>query len=178
MKEQVKKAFPFVKIIYSKNYETTNNMFSAYLGIRDMGESEFLMMNADVFFDGSVIKALLDFDYPDAVVTDIGNYLEESMKVTEKNGYLKAISKTISKEDALGCSIDVYKFSVRGGQAFYDKCKEYIETKKELKLWSEVALNDIFDKVNFKACPLKGRWFEIDNHDDLAAAEKLFGEHC
>ena len=178
LKEEVNKAFPFVKIIYSKDYETTNNMYSAYLGISDMGESEFLMMNADVFFDGSVIKALLDFDYPDAVVTDIGNYLEESMKVTEKNGYLKAISKTISKEDALGCSIDVYKFSVRGGQAFYDKCKEYIETKKELKLWSEVALNDIFDKVNFKACPLKGRWFEIDNHDDLAAAEKLFGEHC
>ena len=130
--------------------------------------------------NGTVIKHRFEYRSPvrDAVVTDIGNYLEESMKVTEKNGYLKAISKTISKEDALGCSIDVYKFSVRGGQAFYDKCKEYIETKKELKLWSEVALNDIFDKVNFKACPLKGRWFEIDNHDDLAAAEKLFGDHC
>ena len=46
--------------------------------------------------------------------------------------------------------------------------------KKELKMWSEVALNDILCDVEFKACPLVGRWFEIDNHDDLAAAEKLF----
>ena len=27
-----------------------------------------------------------------------------------------------------------------------------------------------------KACKLDGRWLEIDNHDDLAAAEKLFAE--
>ena len=26
------------------------------------------------------------------------------------------------------------------------------------------------------ACPLSGRWFEIDNHDDLAQAEALFTE--
>ena len=97
LKEEVGKAFPFVKIIYSKDYETTNNMYSAYLGIRAMGGGEFLMMNADVFFDGSVIKALLDFNYPDAVVTDIGNYLEESMKVTAKDGRITSISKKTEK---------------------------------------------------------------------------------
>ena len=47
---------------------------------------------------------------------------------------------------------------------------------EQLKLWSEVALNDILESVSFTACPLKGRWFEIDDHDDLAKAEKLFGE--
>ena len=84
------------------------------------------------------------------------------------------ISKTVSKEKALGSSIDVYKFNSLGATAFFDKCKEYIETKKELKKWSEVALCDILSDVEFKACPLVGRWFEIDNHDDLANAEKLF----
>ena len=43
-------------------------------------------------------------------------------------------------------------------------------------MWSEVALNDILSEIEFKACPLDGRWFEIDNHDDLATAEKLFAE--
>lgn len=43
-----------------------------------------------------------------------------------------------------------------------------------MKKWSEVALNDILLDVDFAPCPLVGRWFEIDNHEDLVAAEKLF----
>ena len=37
-------------------------------------------------------------------------------------------------------------------------------------------MDDILKDIEFRACPLVGRWLEIDNHDDLAAAEKLFAE--
>lgn len=174
MLKAVKETYPDVKVIESKDYATTNNMFSAYLGIQSVGTGGFLMMNADVFFDTSVIAALLACPFANAIVTDIGNYNEESMKVIEEEGRLVRISKAITKEEALGSSIDVYKFDKNGATAFFNKAKEYIEVKKELKMWSEVALNDILSEVEFKACPLVGRWFEIDNHDDLAAAEKLF----
>lgn len=170
----VKEKYPEIKIINSVDYATTNNMYSAYLGKETFYGENFLMMNADVFYDASVVKALLACPAENAIVTDIGTYIEESMKVIEKDGRLTEIAKTITAEDALGCSIDVYKFSPEGGKAFFDKCAEYIEDMKELKKWSEVALNDILGDVVFKACPLEGRWLEIDNHDDLAAAEKLF----
>ena len=98
------------------------------------------------------------------------------MKVKEKEGRLVAISKTIEPEEALGSSIDVYKFGPVGGKVFLNRCIEYIEQKGELRLWSEVALNDAFSDAVFKACPLDGRWFEIDTHEDLAAAEILFAE--
>lgn len=174
LENAVREKFCDVKIINSVDYATTNNMYSAYLGKEEFCGEEFLMMNADVFFDSSVIKALLEFEGENAIVTDMGTYMEESMKVIEKDGRLVEIAKTITAEDALGCSIDVYKFSSEGGKVFFDKCAEYIEDKKELKKWSEVALNDILGDVVFEACPLVGRWLEIDNHDDLAAAEKLF----
>lgn len=174
LKARVEENFPDVKIINSEDYASTNNMYSAYLGRSEVEGGAFLMMNADVFYDASVIKALLACDAENAIVTDIGNYLEESMKVIEKDGRLVEIAKTITKEDALGASIDVYKFSAEGGKAFFDVCRDYIEVKKELKMWSEVALNDVLKTVEFKACRLDGRWLEIDNHDDLAAAEKLF----
>ncbi len=174
LEKAVKDSFPDVKIIESVDYATTNNMYSAYLGIAAIGKGGFLMMNADVFYDSSVIKELIACPHSNAIVTDIGNYNEESMKVIERGGRLAEIAKTITKEDALGSSIDVYKFDENGASAFYEKCREYIEEKKELKKWSEVALNDILADVEFKACPLVGRWFEIDNHEDLAAAEKLF----
>lgn len=176
LKKVVHERYPEIKIIESVDYATTNNMYSAYLGREFVGGSAYLMMNADVFYDASVIKALLECKAENAIVTDIGHYLEESMKVIEKDGRLIQISKTITEGEALGTSIDVYKFSADGGAAFFRKCAEYIEEKKELKMWSEVALNDILSDVVFRACPLVGRWFEIDNHDDLAYAEKIFAD--
>lgn len=174
LEERVKQAYPEIKIICSVDYATTNNMYSAYMAKDAMNGEGFLMMNADVFYDASVITELLKFEAPNAIVTDIGTYMEESMKVVEENDRLVKISKAITPDEALGASIDVYKFSEEGAKAFFDKCCEYIEEKKELKMWSEVALNDILPEVEFKACPLVGRWLEIDNHDDLAAARELF----
>lgn len=176
LESSVKEAYPDIKVIRSVDYATTNNMYSAYLAKDAMKDQDFLMMNADVFYDSSVLTELLAFDYPNAIVTDIGTYYEESMKVIEENGRITKISKQISEEEALGASIDVYKFSAEAGAAFFRKCAEYIEDKKELKMWSEVALNDILSEVNFRACPLVGRWVEIDNHEDLAKATELFQE--
>lgn len=175
LEKSVRAKYPDINIIESVDYATTNNMYSAYLGRTAVSGGDFLMMNADVFYDASVVKALLDFKNPDAIVVDIGRYIEESMKVVENEGKLVEISKQITPERALGSSIDVYKFSAGGGKAFFDKCAEYINGG-DLKKWSEVALNDILPLCNFKACPLAGRWLEIDNHEDLAAAEELFKE--
>jgi len=172
--------FPQIKVVKSEDYAVTNNMYSAYIGIKSMFpngiDAPFLMMNADVFYDSSVIKTLLVHVSSNAIVTDIGKYNNESMKVVEKGGRIVSISKLISQEDALGCSIDVYKLDVEGAKAFFSRCCDYIETKKELKLWSEVALNDALADVVFQACPLDGRWYEIDNHEDLTVAEALFVE--
>lgn len=180
LEKAVHAQYPKIKIVESVDYATTNNMYSAYLGIKAMFPDgnirPFYMMNADVFYDTSVITALEQMSTTNLVVVDIGRYIEESMKVIENDGRLVAISKQIAPEEALGCSIDVYKFGADGGKAFFNRCIEYIEKKKELKMWSEVALNDAFSDVVFQACPLKGRWLEIDNHEDLAAAETLFAE--
>lgn len=175
LKKYLEAKFKGLNIIESVDYRSTNNMYSAFLGAPFVSGCEFLMMNADVFYDVSVLEALLKNEAGNAIVTDIGRYIEESMKVVEEGGKLVRISKTITPEEALGSSIDVYKFSVEGGKLFFAKCDEYINGKKELKMWSEVALNDILPEADFKACPLVGRWFEIDNHEDLRDARILFG---
>lgn len=173
----VAEQYPKVQIVRNTEYADTNNMYSAWLGRETMAGNDFLMMNADVFFDASVIAALLNFKAPNAIVTDLGVYLEESMKViAAEDGRICRISKTISEAEMLGTSIDVYKFSRDGGAAFFAKCEEYIVSYNDRKKWSEVALNDILSQVYFEACPLVGRWIEIDDQDDLTAAQKLFSE--
>ena len=176
--EAVNALFSGIKLVESVDYASTNNMYSAYLGIKSMfpdGDiGSFYMMNADVFFDSSVIAGLKNTGCGSFIVTDVGRYMEESMKVVVDEGRITAISKAIQEADAYGCSIDVYKFGEKGAAAFYKRCCEYIEEKKDLKKWSEVALNDALADTAFKVCPLSGRWFEIDDLNDLAAAEALF----
>lgn len=180
LEKAVHARYPGIRIVESIDYATTNNMYSAYLGIRNMFPDgcvkPFYMMNADVFYDASVIAALEEDERHNLIVVDMGRYLEESMKVVEQDGRIVAISKQIPPGEALGCSIDVYKFGSDGGKAFYGRCRKYIEGKKDLNKWSEVALNDALADVVFQACPLVGRWLEIDNHADLAAAEALFAD--
>ena len=177
LEKRVKESFPEVKVVRNEDYATTNNMYSALLGMRDFTafDDVNLMMNADVFIDESVISALLDCPAENAVVVDLGRYLEESMKViADSDGRLVHISKQIGPDEALGCSIDIYKFSSRGMQAFEKICHDYIESQHEMNMWSEIAIDGAFALEHFEACPLDGRWLEIDNHDDLAAAEALF----
>ena len=141
--------YPEIHIVRNTEYAETNNMYSAWLGREAMGGEDFLMMNADVFFDASVIAALLSCPAADAIVTDIGSYFDESMKVREESGRLSCISKTIPRSEALGASIDVYKLSGQGGAAFFSKCKEYIIAQGERGLWSEATLNDILPEIEF-----------------------------
>ena len=180
LEKKIHDIWPEIKIVESADYANTNNMYSAYLGMKAMFPNNiyepFLMMNADVFYDESVISALLKDSSLNAIVVEMDRYLEESMKVVEINGRIAKISKQISEDEALGTSIDVYKLSAEGGEKLFKHCVDYIENRKELKLWSEVALNDTLEDVEFYACPLQGRWLEIDNHDDLAAAEELFAK--
>lgn len=167
-------AFPNVRIITNADFHSTNNMYSAYAARGLLGRESFIMMNSDVYCDAAVIGALLSHRAENAIVTEEGRYIEESMKVAGERGRLTRIGKDIPRREALGVSIDVYKFSPEGNAAFFRKCKEHIEIGKERNLWTEVAINDILGDVRFAACPLDGRWAEIDTHEDLREANRLF----
>lgn len=167
LKNALNKNYPFVDVIVNYEYETTNNMYSAYLARSSYAGKEFLLMNGDVFFDESVIAELLKEQYVDSIVVEKGVFFEESMKVKFNKGRITEISKQIPKNEAYGVSIDVYKFSAEGSRIFFNKIIEYVEIKKDLIQWTEVALNEILSEVKFTPCPLKGRWIEIDDFNDL-----------
>lgn len=178
LKDAVQNKYPEVKYVESDDYLNTNNMYSAYLGIKALFPHNdiepFLMMNADVFYDSIIVKDLLNNPNENMIAVDKGVYNDESMKIIVEDGKVRNISKKIFREDAYGCSIDVYKFGSIGGEAFFTECKKYIDGKKIMNMWSEVALDNILSNVTFVPSDIKGRWMEIDNHDDLAMAEKIF----
>jgi len=110
----------------------------------------------------------------DAIACDRSQHFDESMKVTIKDGKINHINKQIKKADAYSVSIDIYKITKKTSVLLFEIIRDFIEVKKDLNSWTEVALDKIFDKTQFKPYVIDKRWFEIDNHEDLAKAEIIF----
>lgn len=174
LKTFLNEKYSFVHVIENEVYDITNNMFSLYMTMEYIRGSEFLLMNSDVFHDASIEAGLIYSKEPNMVACEYGRYIEESMKITVENGTITHISKQITPEETYATSIDIYKIGIEAGNILFDMCIDIIEKQCNRNSWTEVALDQIFSKVEFNPYKIEGRWFEIDNHDDLAAAEKLF----
>lgn len=175
LKEMINKKYPTVNVIENEVYEITNNMFSLYLTLPLIYGDDFLLMNSDVFFDANIIEGLLASESLNMVACEYDRYIVESMKITINNyGRISHISKKITSEESYATSIDVYKIGAEAGKILFDKIIDFIENQENKNSWTEVALDQVLSKIDFYPYEIKGRWLEIDNYDDLAAAEKLF----
>lgn len=167
--------YPKVKVIDNTRYFETNNMYSLYMAMPNVKGEDFLLMNADVYYDTNIISGLLQNNELSMIACDRTQFIEESMKITiDKNGCINHISKKITEAEAYAVSIDVYKISKESANILFANVKNTIEIKKDENSWTEVALDEIFSETTFKPYVIDGRWFEIDNHDDLATAERIF----
>ncbi len=170
----INEVYKGVKIIFNKDYETTNNMYSLNLAKDFVKDEEFLLMNADVYFEEEIIKELINSKHGNLIVCDDGIYIEESMKITKQEGKINKISKAISKQDAYGVSIDVYKFSKKANIDLFNIIHNIIYIEKNINSWTEVAIDMLFEKQDFYSLDMKYRWVEIDNLNDLKHAEEIF----
>lgn len=163
------------KFIENKIYNTTNNMYSLYLAKGELNE-DIILMNADLVFDKDILCGLTK-QPSTSIAVDKGRYIDESMKVVVNNKTICSISKEISKRDAYGCSIDVYKINSSDLKALIDEIEYIIENRQERNQWTEILLDALFKKGKIKAAPFEignKKWCEIDNLNDLKRAEELF----
>ena len=136
IQEYLTNKYPLVKEIYSKDYLSTNNMYSLYLGllkIKNIGFNnlDYLFINnADCLYDESLMKEFINSDYSNAIAVELGEYIEESMKVTQNpDNSLNNIAKTISEKDSVGVSVDLYKYSAQAASRLFEIIREFIEVK-------------------------------------------------
>lgn len=167
-----------ITVIENEDYENSNNMFSFYLARNAIGHRPYILNNGDVAIDPSIINIMLHSDAPSAVAVDTSQFMDESMKVVINNsGFICDISKKITSAQSCGCSIDFYKFSLDDGQKFINKVVSIIENERNVKDWTEVALQRAFQsqELLFSIVDVAGLdWVEIDNYDDLAISDRKF----
>ncbi len=178
IEEFCKKNYPHIsiKFIYNKRYEFTNNMYSFYLA-REYLDEDIILMNGDVVFDERIIKKIIETP-GNLVPAEKNAYNEESMKIKlDKEGCIIDIAKTIT--DGYGCSIDIYKFLKEDVEKIKDEMIRIIEKENIGDVWTEIMLQNLFNKKEILAKPLDiedMKWCEIDNIEDLNKAELMFNE--
>jgi len=174
LKIHLHETYPSINFISNPRYYETNNMYSLSLAKEYVKGEEFLLMNADVFFDSSIVDGILK-GTGSKIACDQSGYLEESMKITiDYNKKINHISKKITEQDHFAVSIDVYRISPISSKILFDEIEHTIFEEKDENSWTELALDAIFPIADFTPYIISGRWFEIDTLKDLAAAEKLF----
>lgn len=171
----LKEHYPFVRIVANPRYDQTNNMYSLFLTSEYVKNQEFMLMNSDVYFDANIIEGMLVGMDCSKIACDRSLFLEESMKVTvDDRNKINHISKKVTEDEYFAVSIDVYRISSVDSKILFAEIEDTIVGRKDENSWTEVALDKIFPNTSFIPYIIKGRWFEIDNHEDLSHAEKLF----
>ncbi|MBU2933893.1 sugar phosphate nucleotidyltransferase [Vibrio cyclitrophicus] len=169
-----------ITIVENTIYEDTNNMYSFYLAKEYVKGKAFILNNADLSVDSSLVSKMLSDSRSDLVAVDAGLFNDESMKVSlNSDNKIIDISKQVSESNSFGCSIDFYKFSEESSDLFFNELENIIEVDKNLKDWTEVAMQRLFQSqaLKFEAFDIEGLpWVEIDNYDDLALSDEIFSQ--
>jgi len=167
--------FPEINIIRNNDYEKTNNMFSLYLCLRHIANSDVVISNGDCVYADNIVNNFILMKGGNLIASDRGSYTDENMKIIVKDGVVTHISKQIAVSEAYGNSIDLYKIECDA----VEKLLEIIRTiiAKDRTLWTELALDELFEFIDFLPYDIQGKkWMEIDNFEDLQLAETKFCE--
>jgi len=180
MDAYLKNNFPGVVLIENKVYDTTNNMFSLHYALKEMGIDEnegIIINNGDCIYDSHIISGIISDSRHDTVAVHRDEYLAESMKVAVTDGIIRTISKEIPESEAFGVSIDLYRLSHVSAIKLLEIMENYVVAQNQKNLWTEVALQDLFNICDFAPFDIQNRdWIEIDNFNDLLLADRMFSK--
>lgn len=166
-----------VNTIFNPFFEVADNLASCWIA-RSAMDRDFLLLNGDTIFDGSLLTQVLNSD-PAPITLSVDHktaYDDDDMKVQlDESGWVKHVSKTLSSDQIDAESIGLIFFREHGSQLFRNAVEAALRSQAELKSWYLTIIDALAEKEIVKACSVsRHRWCEIDFAADLARAEALF----
>ncbi len=168
-----------VTVRESEVFANTDNMYSLYLAREEVAGEPFVLTNGDVVFDPELLSDLLDAPVGSAIATDTATYSDEAMKVTvgDDDDRVTHISKSVPEEVAHGVSTDAYRFSADFSEMLFEELTRTIERERNYGDWTEAAIDRLVGDRDHDVgvADVSGRrWVEIDDFEDLRAADRRF----
>lgn len=184
VKDYVGTDYKGTPIIYVDNpiYDKTNNIYSLYLASNYMVEEDTLLLESDLIYSPSVIKKILEDDFPNIALVDKYESWMDGTVVTidEESHITRFIDKDHFKFDEIKDyykTVNIYKFSKEFSTKYYVPFLAAYSTALGNNEYYEQVLRVILHlhDAPLKALPLSGEpWYEIDDIQDLDIASGMF----
>ena len=165
--------YPQIECVYSPKYMETNSMYTLYNCRSALGNNGFILLESDIIYSRNAIIRILDNAHPNIMlITPVTKFQDQYYVEYDENGNLTRCSTDKTAINVKGELVGIHKLS----SSFYQRmCQEYeriVESKPKLGyeyqlLWMSRNVNPVF-VLNAKDVS----WYEIDDEDDLAYAEK------
>lgn len=163
-------------------YDKTNNIYSLWLARSVFSQDDTLLLESDLVFSKELIKNLVQAkDKNLAVVSHYEDWMDGTCTILDKeNNILDFIGKNAQNPadvEKYYKTVNIYKFSRDFTESYY---LPFLQTFMDVfgkNNYYETCLKFLAqtDPTLLKAFKVSGDiWYEIDNPDDLKAAEKRF----
>lgn len=176
--EALQERFPQIECVFSPRYAETNSMYTLYNCRDAVGNDDFLLLESDLVFEQRALTALLECPEPDVMlITPVTKFQDQYYVEYGEDNRLTRCSTRKAEVNAKGELVGIHKLSSR----FYKlMCKDYAgKVASEPKLGYEYELLTMSQSI-MKVYVLRVenlKWYEIDDCEDLAYAEKNILPH-
>ncbi|MBR1548334.1 MAG: phosphocholine cytidylyltransferase family protein [Prevotella sp.] len=165
--------YPQIECCFSPRYAETNSMYTLYNCRQLVGSDDFLLLESDLVFERRAITALLQCAHPDVMlITPVTKFQDQYYVESDADGRLTRCSVDKEELKAKGELVGIHKLS----NDFYRKmCADYAaKAEAKPKLGYEYELLHMSQHVSpvYVLCEEGLKWYEIDDIDDLAYAER------
>lgn len=164
-----------IEYVFSPLYKTTNNIYSLWMA-REVIDEPFLLLESDLVFDESLLDAML---HPDRIaVARMQPWMNGTCVTVNRARQVKAF--LAGNAGALGGikykTVNIYSISHSSWRAIVKRLDWHISEGKVNGYYETVFAEMVADgSLAFEMVSFDGKpWYEIDNVEDLAKAEKLF----
>ena len=174
-----------IEYVFNNIYDKTNNIYSLFLAKHYLETSDCLILESDLIFEDVILEDLIHDKRPNLALVDKFESWMDGTVVTidEDNNISDFLSKDqFCFEDIQNYykTMNIYKFSKDFSKNFYIPFLEaYLKS---------LGFNEYYEQVlkvisNFKESHIEvkkndgGKWYEIDDVQDLNIAESIFAPH-
>ncbi len=171
-----------IEFIDNPIYDKTNNIYSLFLAKDYLCEDDTLLFESDLIVEDSVIKDLIDDPRETlALVDKYESWMDGTcVKLAEDDGISAFVpGKKFKFEDIKSYykTVNIYKFSKHFSKTHYVPFLEaYSEAMGKNEYYEQVLkIIIMLDDPDIKAKRVNGgKWYEIDDIQDLDIAESIF----
>lgn len=169
-----------LNIHYIKNevYDSTNSMYSLYLGIEAASNKDIIVLEGDVFFELDVLRHLPYAPMvwvADSSIKDLdGCYLKCFKDKVVQIGIYKHKEIQKSKEFVLAKSTGILTISKGYIGKIQKMLLKAIEEKKT-NLYYDLIISENIENIQIELLDVSNKkWYEIDTVEDLNTCRKIF----